>query len=76
MTAKHIPEAEFRAYTRRKRQELAQAIAESGLTITEIAAGTRMNWKTVQAIASGKAVRLESQDRVRCYLENVTDTEP
>lgn len=75
MTVVHIPEAEFRAYVRRRRQELAEAIAASGRTITDIAAGTRMNWKTVQAIVKGKPVRNESQDRVRCYLEAVNTIE-
>ena len=72
---KHIAEAEFRAYTQRKRSELALAIAASGYTIAEIAAGTRMKWDTVQRIAQGKPVRLESQDRVRCYLEANNTTE-
>ena len=51
MTVIHIPEAEFRAYVRRRRQELAEAIAQ------------------------GKPVRNESQDRVRCYLEAVNTNE-
>lgn len=69
---KHITESEFRAYTSRKRQELALAVSQSGLTIAEIAAGTRMKWDTVQRIANAQPVRDESQDRVRCYLENIS----
>lgn len=67
---KHITESEFRAYTSRKRQELALAVSQSGLTIAEIAAGTRMKWDTVQRIANAKPVREESRDRVSCFLES------
>lgn len=66
---RHIPESEFRRYAERRRRELAAAVAESGLTIAEIAKGTRMKWDTIQRIAQGKTVRNESQDRVRCFLE-------
>lgn len=69
---RHISEAEFRAYVEHRRQELALEIARSGLTIREIAIGTRMKWQTVQRMAQGKSVRNESQDRVRCYIEAVT----
>lgn len=69
---KHIPESEFRAFTRRRRQQLALDVARSGLTISEIAAGTRLKWDTVQRIANAQPVRDESQDRVRCYLENIS----
>lgn len=68
---KHITESEFRAYTSRKRQELALAVSQSGLTIAEIAAGTRMKWDTVQRIANAKPVREESRDRVSCFLEKI-----
>lgn len=66
---RHITEAEFRTYVERRRQELALEIAKSGLTIYQIAVGTRMKWQTVQRMAQGKSVRNESQDRVRCFLE-------
>jgi hypothetical protein len=72
---KHITESEFRAYARQRRQALAQAVADSGLTIAEIATGTRMNRKTVAKIAQAQVVRNESQDRVRCYLEAVNTNE-
>lgn len=66
---RYISEGEFRRYASARRKELAQAVAESGLTIYEIAKGTRMKWDTVARIAKGHPVRNESQDRVRCYLE-------
>lgn len=72
---KHITESEFRAYARQRRQALAQEVADSGLTIAELSAGTRMNRKTVAKIAQGQVVRNESQDRVRCYLEAVNTNE-
>ena len=71
MKTRHIPEREFQRYIARRRQELALVVARSGLTIAEIAAGTRMKWDTVQRIAQGLPVRNESQDRVRCYLETL-----
>lgn len=67
---RHIPESEYRRYTERRRKELAEAIAASGLRILDIARGTRMKWQTVQRIANGQSVREESQDRVRCFLES------
>lgn len=72
----YISEAEFRLYAKRKREELARAVADSGLTTKQIATGTRMKWDTVRRIALGKTVRNESQDRVRCYLEANKQTTP
>jgi hypothetical protein len=66
---RYIPESEYRTFVAQRRRELAEAVAASGLTIADIASGTRMKWQTVHRIAHGKSVRNESQDRVRCYLD-------
>ena len=68
----HISEGEFRRYAAERRLELAQDIRNSGLTIYEIAKGTRMKWDTVLRISQGKPSHGDSQDRVRCYLEQAT----
>lgn len=63
-----IPESEYRADFERVRHELARLIAHSGLTLAEIAKGTRLKWDTVYAASQGRAVRMENAARIRYYL--------
>lgn len=65
---RYISEAEFRECFERERHELARMIAHSGLTLSEIAKGTRMKWDTVYAASQGRAIRMENASRLRYYL--------
>lgn len=66
---RYIPEMEFNEDYERTLRELARSIAFSGLTIAEIAKGTRMKWSTVYNASQGIAVRMESACRIRYYLK-------
>ena len=65
-----IPEAEFAANYERVRQDLARMIAYSGLTLSQIARGTRMKWDTDYAASQGRSVRMENAARLRYFLEH------
>ena len=78
-TVRHIPESEFAESLDRHLQELARAIAFSGLSLSEIAKGTRMKWDTVYAASQGRAVRVDNAERIRYFLkvhkQNTTENE-
>ena len=63
-----IPEREFLAATEERRQKLARAIRESGLSYNHIARGTRLGKKAVARAARGIDIRMESIDRIEYYL--------
>lgn len=70
MEARYIPEAEFAENFTRILTSMARAVAFSGLTISEIAAATRVNWKTVYAVSQGVPVRMDSAARILYFLED------
>lgn len=65
---RYIPESEFTAHFDQCLLELARAIAFSGLSLSEIAKGTRLKWDTVYAASQGRAVRMDNAERIRYYL--------
>ncbi len=66
---RYIPESEFTANLDQCLLELARAIAFSGLSLSEIARGTRLKWDTVYAASQGKAVRMDNAERIRYFLK-------
>lgn len=66
---RNIPESEYVDCCDRFLQELAQAIAFSGLTISQIAKGTRLRWATVYNASQGVGIRMENAIRIRHFLE-------
>ena len=65
---RYIPESEFTANLDQCLLELARTIAFSGLSLSEIARGTRLKWDTVYAASQGKAVRMDNAERIRYFL--------
>lgn len=63
-----IPESEYRNDYQRTLHELANLIARSGISLAEIAKGTRLKWDTVYAASQGRAIRMENASRIRYYL--------
>lgn len=63
-----ISEAEYVAHFERVRHHLARMIAFSGLTLSEIARGTRLKWDTVYAASQGRPVRMENAARLHLFL--------
>lgn len=72
---RRIPEQEYTDYTENILHEIQRMIARSGLTISEIARGTRMKWTTVYNASQGVAVRMESACRIVYFLEKAKDEE-
>lgn len=72
MEDKYITEAEFRADLDSALTALSERIAGSGLTIAEIARGTRMRWETVYHAAQKIPVRYDSARRIEYYLKSIT----
>lgn len=66
---RRIPEQEYTAYTEEILHDIQRRIARSGLTISEIARGTRMKWTTVYNASQGVAVRIESACRIVYFLD-------
>lgn len=65
---RRIPEAEFAADLAQGLAELSTAIKASGLSIAEIARGTRCHWETVYHAANNIPVRYDSARRILYYL--------
>ena len=65
---RRIPEAEFAADLSEGLTELSTAIKASGLTIAQIARGTRCHWETVYHAANNIPVRYDSARRILYYL--------
>ncbi|MDY6418899.1 MAG: hypothetical protein SPK76_08075 [Bacteroidales bacterium] len=70
METRRIPESEFAENFARILTSMARAVAFSGLTISEIAAAARVNWKTVYAVSQGVPVRMDSAARILYFLED------
>ena len=71
----HIPEGDYVAHFERVRQELARRIAYSGLSLAEIARGTRMKWDTVYAASQGRPIRMENAARIEYFLYRQREAE-
>ena len=69
---KRIPEAEFAADLEIGLEELSRAIKTSGLTIAEIARGTRCHWETVYNAKRKVPVRFDSARRILYYLKSIS----
>lgn len=70
---RHIPEIEFNDYVGDVLLNLQRKIARSGLSISEIAKGTRMKWGTVYNASQGVPVRVESMCRIIYFLDQVKE---
>lgn len=71
---RYIPESEFNENFDRLLVSMARAVAFSGLTISEIAAAARVNWKTVYAVSQCTPVRMDSASRIIYFLEDYQRT--
>ena len=69
---RRIPEAEYAADLEEGLNELSTAIKRSGLTIAEIARGTRCHWETVYHAANNIPVRFDSARRIAYYLKTIS----
>ena len=66
---RHISETEFAENFERCLLGLAREIAASGLSLSEIAKGTRMKWDTVYAASQCRAIRMDNAERIRYFLK-------
>ena len=66
---RYIPEHEFAEDFARRLQEMARAVAFSGLTLSEIAAAARVKWDTVYKVSQGRPVRMDNAARILYFLE-------
>ena len=66
-----IPETEYAADLAQGLDELSGAIKASGLSIAEIARGTRCHWETVYHAANNIPVRFDSARRIAYYLKSI-----
>ena len=64
-----IPDSEYTAYLDGVLQDLAKRIARSGLSLSEIARGTRMSRNTVHNASQGVPISLTNSCRLYYYLQ-------
>jgi len=67
-----IPETEYAADLAQGLDELSGSIKASGLSIAEIARGTRCHWETVYHAANNIPVRFDSARRIAYYLKTIS----
>lgn len=72
---RRIPESEFTAHLDGVLGDLAGRITASGLSLTEIAQGTRMSRSTVRVAALGRPVSFVNAQRIIYYLNNISNEE-
>ena len=65
---RRIPETEFAADLAEGLSELSTAIKASGMSIAQIARGTRCHWETVYHAANNIPVRYDSARRILYFL--------
>lgn len=65
---RRIPESEFSADLAEGLSELSTAIKASGMSIAQIARGTRCHWETVYHAANNIPVRYDSARRILYFL--------
>lgn len=65
-----ITEAQFQANEDKVLSDIAQEIAESGMSIYEIAKGCGLSWDTVKAAACAVPVNFSSLTRIRYFISN------
>ena len=66
---RYIPESEFVADLSRRLQEMARAVAFSGMTISELANAARVKWDTVSKVSQGQPVRMDCAARIMYVIE-------
>lgn len=66
---RYIPESEFLADFSCRLQEMARAVAFSGLTISELAAAARVKWDTVSKVSQGQPVRMDCAARIMYVIK-------
>lgn len=69
---RRIPEAEFAADLEEGLAEISTAIKASGLSIAQIARGTRCHWETVYNAKRKVPVRFDSARRILYYLKSIS----
>lgn len=68
-----VPETEYMAFKEARLLDLQRKIARSGLSISQIAKGTRMKWSTVDRAAQGLPVRMEVACRIEYFIKKVVE---
>ncbi len=66
---RYIPESEFLADLSSRLQEMARAVAFSGLTISELAVAARVKWDTVSKVSQGQPVRMDCAARIMYVIK-------
>ena len=66
---RYIPEHEFAEDFARRLQEMARAVAFSGLTLSEIASAARVKWDTVSKVSQGQPVRMDCAARIMYVIK-------
>lgn len=69
----YVPESEYMAFKEARLLDLQRKIARSGLSIAQIAKGTRMKWSTVDRAAQGLPVRMEVACRIEYFIKKVVE---
>ena len=67
----HIPEAEYMDDVSMGLDEIAFAIQGSGLTLADIARGTRCHWGTIKNAANRTPIRFDSYRRIMYFLKTI-----
>jgi hypothetical protein len=62
-------EAEFVAYEDMQLATFAKEIAESGISLYEIAHACNLSWETVKAAANAVPVKFSTQCRIKMYID-------
>lgn len=70
---RRIPEAEFAADLAAGLDELSGAIKRSGLTIADIARGTRCHWNTVYNAVRKVPIRYDTARRILYFLKSLAE---
>ena len=71
----YIPEADFSQDLEAGLNELAAAVARSGLSLSAIARGARCHWETVYHAANGIPVRYDNARRIVYYLRHLNENQ-
>ncbi len=74
-SGRRISEAEYAADLAQGLTELSDAIKRSGLTIADVARGTRCHWNTVYNAVRKVPVRFDSARRIMYFLNKTTEYE-
>lgn len=64
-----VPEREYMRNEAERLSAFAQLIRDSGITVYEIAKGTRIKYDTLLRALRGKSIRSDLEARVRFYIK-------